>query len=137
MPAVQIVSLEGQTDSRNICSPFLLPRSGALLLLSGDLAQPLCRWCLSSFLTTPGCYLLSTAVRNCLCAAQKGSEGPWECQEGKGNGGRNEGGYPMRRERKSKNRRKSKSRSERAVTYSEDRRKKQRLCYHWDPFPGP
>lgn len=46
-------------------------------------------------------------------------------------------GYPMRRERKSKNRRKSKSRSERAVTYSEDRRKKQRLCYHWDPFPGP
>lgn len=47
MPAVQIVSLEGQTDSWNICIPFLLPRSGALLLLSGDLAQPLCRWCLS------------------------------------------------------------------------------------------
>lgn len=47
----------------------------------------------------------------------------------------------MRRERKIKNRerkiKKNKSRGERAVTYSEDRRKKWRLCYHWDPFPGP
>lgn len=46
MPAVQIVSLEAQTDSLNMCIPPLLPWSGVLLLLSGDLAQPFCRWCL-------------------------------------------------------------------------------------------